>query len=190
MSERADEPLAPPAQVIARDRGSATIWMLGCVLLVLAVLTATLVRTLAVLARHRAESAADLAALAAAGRIGTSSAPCPAAAGLADRNGARVISCDVHLDADGRSGTVLVRVTASAALPVVGIREVTASARAGRLPAEPSPDAIRIRAGPPGGPAAAPVAVAAPGGPTGGVWHAFPRTEPVCEIRAGRVRGW
>lgn len=120
-----------------RDRGSATIWVLGCALLVLLVGTVCFVRGLAVLARHRAESAADLAALGGASRIGTAASPCAVAADLAGRNGARLISCVVRVDPDGRSGTVLVRVSAPATLPVVGAREVTASARAGRLPGSP-----------------------------------------------------
>jgi secretion/DNA translocation related TadE-like protein len=117
-----------------RDAGSATIWVLACVLLILSVLTITLVRTAAVLARHRAESAADLAALAAAGRIGASGSPCAAAGASAERNRARLASCDVALGVGGRSGTVVVRVSAAVTLPVVGVREVSASARAGRLP--------------------------------------------------------
>jgi secretion/DNA translocation related TadE-like protein len=122
------------AKTHSRDPGSATIWVLACILLVLSVLAITLVRTAAVLARHRAESAADLAALAAAGRIGTSSAPCAAAAASAAHNQASLASCDVVLGADGRSGTVVIRVSAVVTLPVVGAREVSASARAGRLP--------------------------------------------------------
>lgn len=125
------------------DRGSATIWVLGCVLLVGTVLVVTLVRAVAVLARHRAESAADLAALAAATRIGTSGPPCAAAADLAARNGARLVSCRLRVDPDGRAGTVVVRVSAAATLPVVGAREVTASARAGRLPASSGAVAAR-----------------------------------------------
>ena len=53
-----------------RDRGSATIWVLACCALLLVVGRSSALRTAAVLARHRAEGAADLAALAAAGRIG------------------------------------------------------------------------------------------------------------------------
>lgn len=115
------------------DRGSATIWVLACVLLVLTVLMISLVRAAAVLARHRAESAADLAALAAAARIGTSGDPCAAAEASARHNAATLISCDVDLGPDGRSGTIRVRVSTSAGLPVVGTRVVSASARAGRL---------------------------------------------------------
>jgi secretion/DNA translocation related TadE-like protein len=102
---------------------------------VLLVATVVVLRTLAVLARHRAEADADLAALATAGQIGVSDRACVAAERIAARNGARLRSCHLTLDASGRSGTVVVRVTVAARLPVVGATEVTASARAGRLPA-------------------------------------------------------
>jgi secretion/DNA translocation related TadE-like protein len=127
--------MMPRGEPRAAEAGSATIWVLAGVLLVLSVMTITLVRTVAVLARHRAESAADLAALAAATRIGTAGEPCAAAGASAARNRARLVSCDVVLDADGRSGTVVVRVRAAVTLPVVGSRDVSASARAGRLAA-------------------------------------------------------
>lgn len=117
-----------------RDRGAAAVWMLACGALVMAVAAAVLVRSLAVLARHRAEAAADLAALAGAGRIGTGGDPCVAAREIAAGNGAAVRSCVVNLDAAARTGTVRVVVVTSARLPVVGVRSVTARARAGRLP--------------------------------------------------------
>jgi len=123
-----------------RERGSATIWVLvGCALL-LSVGWAGVLRTEAVLARHRAESAADLAALAAAGRIGVEATGgvCAAARTIATANGATVGRCSLDLASDGRSGSVVVRVRASVHLPVVGARTVTASARAGRL--EPGPE--------------------------------------------------
>jgi Putative Flp pilus-assembly TadE/G-like len=50
-------------------------------------------RGAAVIARHRAESAADLAALAGAGRIGIGGDPCAAAAAIA----AGLTSCEVRL---------------------------------------------------------------------------------------------
>lgn len=115
------------------DRGSAAIWVLaGCALL-LSVGWAGVLRTEAVLARHRAESAADLAALAAAGRIGVGPDECAAARSIAAANGAAVSRCSLDLASDGRSGTVVVRVRAGVRFPVVGARTVTASARAGRL---------------------------------------------------------
>ncbi len=117
-----------------RDRGAAAVWVLGCAAVVLAVGVLVLVRGLSVLARHRAETAADFAALAAATRIGVGGDPCTAAREIAAANAAVLQSCSVSLGADGRSGTVRVEVLAHADLPVVGERSLTARARAGRLP--------------------------------------------------------
>lgn len=116
-----------------RDRGSASIWVLACSALVLVIGVIGAVRTSAVLARHRAESAADLAALAAAGQIGVSEQMCAAARSIAAANGAHVLRCTPAVAADGRSGTVTVRVEVRVHLPVVGTRAAVASARAGRV---------------------------------------------------------
>ena len=117
------------------DEGSATVWVAACCAVVLVIATVVVLRTMAVLARHRAESGADLAALAAAGQIGVSGGGCKAAGRIAARNGARLRSCRLVLDRSGRSGTVVVRVSLAVRLPVLGNQEVVASARAGRLPA-------------------------------------------------------
>jgi hypothetical protein len=92
------------------------------------------VHAAAVLARHRAEAAADLAALAGAGRIGVAADECEVAARVASENRASLRRCDLELAPDGRAGTVRVTVYLAAALPVVGTRGVDASARAARLP--------------------------------------------------------
>ena len=110
------------------------MWVAGCCAVVLVVATVVVLRSLAVLARHRAESGADLAALAAAGEIGVSDRGCEAAGRIAARNGAQVRSCRLRLDPGGRSGTVVVRVSLVVRLPVLGTQVVIASARAGRLP--------------------------------------------------------
>jgi secretion/DNA translocation related TadE-like protein len=115
------------------DRGSASIWVLSCCALLMVIAAFATVRGLAVLGRHRAESGADLAALAAAGQIGVSDAECAAAARIAAANGARLTSCHLSLHPDGRSGTVVVGVIATLRLPVVGSRSVHATARAARL---------------------------------------------------------
>lgn len=61
---------------------------------------------------------------------------CAAATRIASRNGARLSSCRLSLGADGRSGTVVVRVVATVQLPLVGESTVfAASAPAGRVPA-------------------------------------------------------
>jgi secretion/DNA translocation related TadE-like protein len=114
------------------DRGSASIWVLACCALLILIGTVAVLRTEAVLGRHRAESAADLAALAAAGQIGVSADTCSAARAVATHNSATLESCAVELAADGRSGAVRVQVSVVVHLPVVGSRTVVASARAGR----------------------------------------------------------
>jgi secretion/DNA translocation related TadE-like protein len=110
------------------------VWVLACCSLLILVGAAGVLRTEAVLGRHRAESAADLAALAAAGQIGVSAGICPAAQTVAAANSATVVGCVPDLAADGRSGAVRVRVAVTVRLPVVGTRTVLASARAGRDP--------------------------------------------------------
>jgi len=122
----------------AKDRGSATIWVLAVCVLLLMVAGVAAARAAAVLARHRAESAADVAALAAAGRLGTGQPPCPAAEWVARRNSATVESCRVRADATGRSGVVDVVVSVPVRLPGLGATRVRASARAGRRAAGPA----------------------------------------------------
>ena len=116
------------------QRGSATIWVIACSALLMVVAGAATVRGLAVLARHRAESGADLAALAAAASVGTGGRPCAAAARVAEGNGGRLRRCRVALDPSGRSGTAEVSVAVQVRLPWLGRRAVLASARAARLP--------------------------------------------------------
>jgi secretion/DNA translocation related TadE-like protein len=110
-------------------------------LLVLFVAYAGGVRVASVLARHRTEAAADLAALAAAGQIGVGDQPCAAARAIAAANHVALAACAVALAVDGRSGTVRVQVRGSAHLPIVGRREVVAAARAARL--APSAGGVR-----------------------------------------------
>ncbi len=120
------------------DEGSVAVWVLTCGALLLTLALITAIRSLGVLARHRAESAADLAALAAAGRIGVIADDiCPAAGRAAAANRAAVGLCDVSLDPSGRSGTVRVRVALPFELPLLGEQSVAASARAGRLAVPP-----------------------------------------------------
>jgi secretion/DNA translocation related TadE-like protein len=114
------------------ERGSATIWVLAACALVVLAGSIAMARTEAVLARHRAEAAADLAALAAAGRIGIGTDYCAAARRIASADGAELDRCVTALAAGGRSGTVTVRVRANVHLPVIGARAVTASAIAER----------------------------------------------------------
>jgi secretion/DNA translocation related TadE-like protein len=104
-------------------------------MLLIAVAGAGVLRTAAVLARHRVEAAADLAALAAAGQIGVASDPCGAAGRIAAANGATLRRCVTTLAGDGRSGSVTVTVGQSVRLPLLGPHDVSARARAVRDPA-------------------------------------------------------
>ena len=119
------------------DRGSASIWIIVGAVVVLVAAYVAMFRTTAVLARHKAESAADLAALAAAGGIGVdadSAAMCARAAAIAAANGASITSCLPRLGADGRSGTVDVTVTVAFQMIAIGAERATGTARAGREP--------------------------------------------------------
>ena len=78
------------------DRGSATIWSLGAMGVLLALFAAALFLSQAVVARHRAGGAADLAALAAADHaLDGPQAACRLAADVAQAQGARLRSCQV-----------------------------------------------------------------------------------------------
>ncbi|MFK4227394.1 Rv3654c family TadE-like protein [Streptomyces sp. NPDC019890] len=107
-----------------RDRGSATVWVAMAVTVFCTVFAVVLAMGQAVVARHRAGSAADLAVLAAADNAlrGTATA-CAKAAEVARAQGAAVVRCAVRGE----------------------IAEVTAQARFG-----PYAPTVRSRAGPPG----------------------------------------
>ena len=108
-----------------RDGGSATIWVLAVGLVFVLVAVAVALVGSATVARHRARSAADLAALGAALRAwdGESQA-CAWAAELSARNGGRLVECRL----DGLDAFVTVEV-ALAGVPGAG--RARASARAG-----------------------------------------------------------
>lgn len=115
-----------------RDRGSATVWAAMATTALCAVFAVILAMGQAVVARHRAASAADLAALAAAGyALRGAEAACARAAEVAGVQGAEVVRCAMTGE----------------------IADVTA--RAGFGPYTPT---VRSRAGPPDAlPGAAPV---------------------------------
>ncbi|MQS13424.1 hypothetical protein F7Q99_14380 [Streptomyces kaniharaensis] len=113
------------------DAGSATVWLLALAVLGCSVFTATLAVGAVVAARHRAESAADLAALAAADRLLLDSdGGCLRAAGIAAAQGAGLASCAVDREEDA--------VEVVAEVPVGGLPV--------RLPLGPA--RARARAGP------------------------------------------
>jgi secretion/DNA translocation related TadE-like protein len=80
----------------ASERGSATLVAVAMMAVLLATtLGGTLVGS-AVVARHRAQASADLAALAAAGRVGSGSqSACALASSVAAANHSTVTSCAV-----------------------------------------------------------------------------------------------
>ncbi|MFD3917787.1 Rv3654c family TadE-like protein [Streptomyces sp. NPDC058595] len=81
---------------MSRDRGSATVWAALATTALCAVFAVILAMGQAVVARHRAGSAADLAALAAAGHaLRGAEAACARAAEVAGEQGAVVVRCAV-----------------------------------------------------------------------------------------------
>lgn len=113
-----------------RERGSATVWVAVAGFLVLALAVLGMYLGAAAVTRHRAETAADLAALAAAGSapLGADGA-CQRAQVIAEQNGARLYSCSLE------GWDALVEVVAHPPEPLANLGEVTAHARAG--PATP-----------------------------------------------------
>jgi secretion/DNA translocation related TadE-like protein len=111
---------------VSRDRGSAVVWLAGFTALLVLATAAALLPGSAVLARHRAATAADLAALAGAVRVldGVAVA-CAAAADIAARNGGSLVRCAVSGD------DVEVEVTRPVVLGGLGSWTAWAKARAG-----------------------------------------------------------
>jgi secretion/DNA translocation related TadE-like protein len=113
--------------VAHRDEGSSTVLVLGFVAVLLAV--GAVVVSVASLAatRHRAETAADVAALAAAGKaLHGEPVACDEARRLAGAHGVRLLSCRL----DGLDAVVEVGVRAPGRLGALGL--VRGRARAGR----------------------------------------------------------
>ena len=107
------------------DDGSATVWVLCAGLVIVLVAAAMAIAGAAVVARHRAQAAADLAALAGALRaLDGEPAACERAAEISTENGAQMTFCRL----DGLDLTVTVEVTR----PILATAGVArASARAG-----------------------------------------------------------
>ncbi|GHH55666.1 Rv3654c family TadE-like protein [Streptomyces umbrinus] len=142
-----------PAKVFASDRGSATVWTVGAIAVLCVVFGAVLAMGQAVVIRHRAGGAADLAALAAADHwMEGGTAACGQAERVARAQGTRVVRCAVQGE----------------------ISDVTVAAGRGPLTAE-----VRARAGPAG--PVGPVAPADPPGSAesaGSAGSAGPGTSP------------
>ena len=106
-----------------RDRGSGTVLLLALVAVALVVAALLGLLASAQLGRGRAQTAADLGALAGAARLleGRPGDPCPTVADVVRRNGGTLSSCT-----DEGAGVVTVRVVVRGAAG-----SATASARAG-----------------------------------------------------------
>ncbi len=115
-----------------KDRGAASIWLLAAGLLLIAMSAVGAAMGAATIARHQAQAAADLGALAGAARAAEGSvSACSRAAGIVAANGGRLVSCVL----DGFELIVAVDV---AVRPIRGIaRTAHAAARAGPVRAPP-----------------------------------------------------
>ncbi len=111
---------------VSADRGSVTLVAVAMVVVLLAITVACVYLGSAVIARHRAQSAADLAALAAAGRLTDGAgAACAHAVAVVQAMHATVANCSViELD-------VVVAVEVTVALGRLGPGTARAVARAG-----------------------------------------------------------
>jgi secretion/DNA translocation related TadE-like protein len=121
-----------------RDAGSASLWALSLAMVLWVCVAAIVLAGVAVVARHRAASAADMSALAAASvlarsDIGTNpdggSSACAAAGAIAVANNAIVTSCQVIgqvVDVTTRVG-----IPALSGLGGLGLDAASARARAG-----------------------------------------------------------
>jgi len=119
------------------DGGSAGLLAVWVAFVVLAATTAALVWGAALVARHRAERTADLAALAAARDAATVAAPpCRAAVRVAQGVGAAVAACEVLPD---RSVLVVVELAVARVLPGLDMPPARARARAGAVPMGQAP---------------------------------------------------
>lgn len=117
------------------ERGAGTVFAAFVLLALLLLAAAAIEVGGAVVARHRAQAAADLAALVAAVQLEAGvSLPavqlpggdaCAAAGRLAERNGARLEGCEI----DGVD--VVVRVSVALPLGALGLGPAVAAARAG-----------------------------------------------------------
>lgn len=119
---------------MSRDRGSSTLLITGVIALIALVSVATAGLGLAYGARAQAQTAADAAALAAA--VATyppasmANNPTGEARAIARANGAALVRCDCRVDMRMRPRVVTVVTVVEADLPVFGLREVRATARA------------------------------------------------------------
>ncbi|WP_436493317.1 Rv3654c family TadE-like protein [Actinokineospora sp. HUAS TT18] len=116
----------PPDSTVCADGGFATVWAAGVISALATLLSLVLVLATVVVARHRAASAADLAALAGAVHaLDGEPLACERARWVADRMSAELVACDVR----GWEVTVRVAVAPPGAASVFG--PAMGAARAG-----------------------------------------------------------
>ncbi len=109
------------------ERGSATVWVIALSGVLVVIGTAAVLVGAATVARHRATTAADLAALAAAEHaVRGDPGACAAAGEVAGANGARLAACTV-----GDGAVVEVAVAVPVRLGPLGVSRAGARARAG-----------------------------------------------------------
>ncbi|TFV64108.1 pilus assembly protein TadE [Geodermatophilus sp. DF01-2] len=120
---------------LAGERGAATVWVVALSGVLAAIGVATVLVGSAVVGRHRATGAADLAALAAAEHaVRGDPRACAVAEEVAGANGARLTGCTV-----GGGAVVEVAVAVPVRLGPLGVSSAEATARAGPvLPMAPS----------------------------------------------------
>jgi secretion/DNA translocation related TadE-like protein len=141
---------------VTGERGSASLWVLGVGLAVLLFAGAVAAAGSVLVARHRAQAAADLGALAGAVRASEGpDAACAQARQIIEANGASLVECQV----DGLDVVVGVEVAPAGVGRAIG--PARARARAGPARAAPAvPASARARPGPTGRPSArSPVAI-------------------------------
>jgi secretion/DNA translocation related TadE-like protein len=120
------------APMSARDRGSAAVWVLSGLAIVLVATSLAVAVGVVTVARHRAATAADAAALAAATHaLDGRPAACGEATTLAHANGAQIVACELR----GADAIVTVRVGLSGLLARLG--SAVERARAGPLSEAP-----------------------------------------------------
>ncbi|MFF8769711.1 Rv3654c family TadE-like protein [Kitasatospora sp. NPDC015120] len=133
------------------DTGSATVWLLAFVLLGCLACTAALSVGAVVGARHRAESAADLAALAAADRLLLDAdGGCRRAEAVAAAQAATMVACAVDREEDAVE--VVAQVPVTGLPPRLPVGPALGRARAGpvRAPVAPTDEDARAALGGPG----------------------------------------
>lgn len=147
----------------ARDEGSASVLVVGVVAAIVTITVGLLAVAAAVLASHRARLAADLAALAGATRLesGSPSDACAVAAGVAERNHGRLVTCrpigpvldltvavpawpwPAEAVARSRAGPITASITASTSASITASTTASTSAQTSR---RAGPDAFAHQA--------------------------------------------